>query len=144
LASAPPCLRILTLLAILPSFDHNKDHVLDWAKELYADEKAKHYFAGVGVHWYGGLNTDNLKQTHLLAPDKFILATEACNCGGVVYQAPDVAQWWSRAESLGLDILEVNKNTGGGGSPACLYATQHSGGWGGVGALRSSPSPFRL
>jgi len=87
-------------------FDHNKDHVLDWAKVLYADANAASYFSGIGVHWYGGLNTNNLNRTHELAPDKFILATEACNCGGVVYQKPDLAQWWSRAESLGLDILE--------------------------------------
>lgn len=81
--------------------------MLDWAKVLYADANAASYFSGIGVHWYGGLNTNNLNRTHELAPDKFILATEACNCGGVVYQKPDLAQWWSRAESLGLDILEV-------------------------------------
>jgi len=87
-------------------FDHNKDHVLQWAKVLYADANAKKYFDGIGVHWYGGLNTHNLNQTHEIAPDKFILATEACNCGGVVFKTPKVDRWWSRAESLALDILE--------------------------------------
>ena len=106
-------------------FDHNKDHVLMWAKELYADKEAAKYFAGVGVHWYGGLNTHNLNDTHNLDPSKMILATEACNCGGVVYENAAYAEgvvtkgvgppngnknfqvpWWSRAEALGLDILE--------------------------------------
>ena len=87
-------------------FDHNKDHVLLWAKGLYADPEARKYFDGVGVHWYGGLNLRNLNATHHLAPDKFILATEACNCGGVVYREPSIVEWWARAESLALDILE--------------------------------------
>jgi hypothetical protein len=73
---------------------------------LYADKEAASFFDGVGVHWYGGLNTQHLDATHQLAPDKFILPTEACNCGGVVFRTPDVTNWWSRAESLALDILE--------------------------------------
>ena len=88
-------------------FDHNKDHVDVWAQGLYADEEAKAFFSGVGVHWYGGLNTDKLQATHELAPDKFILGTEACNCvGNVVYSSPNLASWWTRAERLALDILE--------------------------------------
>ena len=73
-------------------FDHNKDHVLQWALGLYNDSQAAQYFDGVAVHWYGGLNTDNLQATHELAPDKFILATEACNCvGNVIFSAPNLA-----------------------------------------------------
>ena len=98
-------------------FDHNKDHVDIWAKGLYADPEAAKYFYGVGVHWYGGLNTQKLDYTHNLDPTKAILATEACNCGGVVYRDAAFADgevtkgdflpaWWSRAESLALDILE--------------------------------------
>ena len=98
-------------------FDHNKDHVDIWAKALYEDKDAAKYFAGIGVHWYGGLNTKNLEYTHNLDPTKFILGTEACNCGGVVYEDAALADgvltkgdflsaWWTRAEALGLDILE--------------------------------------
>ena len=86
-------------------FDHNKDHVQTWAKGLYADPKAKEYFDGIGVHWYGGLNTINLDTTHDLAPEKFILATEACNCPGVIYEKEHV-EWWGRAEHLGMDIMQ--------------------------------------
>ena len=88
-------------------FDHNKDHVHIWADAAYSDPTAREYFDGMGVHWYGGLNTHNLENTHNLAPDKFILATEACNCvGNVVYKSPNLAAWWTRAEKLALDILE--------------------------------------
>jgi len=37
-------------------FDHNKDHVVEWAAGLYADPGAKAYLDGIGVHWYGGLH----------------------------------------------------------------------------------------
>ena len=88
-------------------FDHNKDHVIEWATGLYKDPEAAKYFSGVGVHWYGGLNTDKLQAAHDLAPDKFLLATEACNCvGNVVFSSPNLAAWWTRAEKLALDILE--------------------------------------
>lgn len=128
-------------------FDHNKDHVVEWATGLYKvtppppaparpslsyltrparkplltaglrgpaanphmlqDPEAAKYFSGLGVHWYGGLNTDKLEATHALAPSKYILATEACNCvGNVIFSAPNVAAWWTRAEKLALDILE--------------------------------------
>lgn len=98
-------------------FDHNKDHVDIWAQGLYADPEAAKYFYGIGVHWYGGLNTQKLDYTHNLDPTKVILGTEACNCGGVVYRDAAFADgeltkgdflpaWWSRAESLALDILE--------------------------------------
>jgi len=76
-----------------------------WAQVLYGDEGTKKYFDGLGVHWYGGLNTQHLDQTHHIAPDKFILATEACNCPGVKY-SKDSDEWWSRAEKIGIDILE--------------------------------------
>ena len=68
------------------------------------------------MHWYGGLNQQHLQATHEMAPDKIILATEACNCGGVVFKDAAFAEgnltkgkylaaWWTRAELLGLDIL---------------------------------------
>ena len=99
-------------------YDHNKDHLPMWADGMYADDEAKKYLWGLGVHWYGGLNTKYLNYTHNLAPDKAILATEACNCGGVVFKDAVFADgnitqgtkflpaWWGRAEALALDILE--------------------------------------
>mmetsp|Transcript_140548 Transcript_140548/g.262184 ORF Transcript_140548/g.262184 Transcript_140548/m.262184 type:complete len:690 (-) Transcript_140548:80-2149(-) len=86
-------------------FDHNKDHVVEWAEVLYGDNDTKKFFDGIGVHWYGGLNQEHLQKTHELAPDKFILATEACNCPGVVHREK-TKTWWSRAEKLAIDILE--------------------------------------
>ncbi|KAL1526948.1 hypothetical protein AB1Y20_015638 [Prymnesium parvum] len=92
---------------VILGFDHNKDHLVEWAHGLYADETTKQYLAGMAVHWYGGLNTDKLQTTHEMAPDKMILATEACNCAGnVVFMSTSKTSWWTRAEKLALDILE--------------------------------------
>ena len=54
---------------------------------------------------YGGLNTGNLDNTHAVAPEKFILATEACNCPGVIYEEQP-AEWWQRAEHIGMDVRD--------------------------------------
>jgi hypothetical protein len=52
------------------------------------------------------------QDTHDIAPEKMILATEACNCAGnVVMQSPNIAAWWRRAERLAIDILEVSKQS---------------------------------
>jgi len=88
-------------------FDHNKDHVAEWADGLYKNKTAADYFTGVAVHWYGGLNTENLQKAHEVDPTKSILGSEACNCiGHVVLQQDGVASWWTRAERVSLDILE--------------------------------------
>jgi glucosylceramidase len=99
-----PLLRVEHPEMKILGFDHNKDHVLDWAQVLYKDPEARKYFDGVAFHWYGGLNQQNLQDTHDLAPDKFILASEACNCGGVAF-SDDAKTWWSRAEKLAIDML---------------------------------------
>eukprot|EP00927_Polykrikos_kofoidii_P072723 TRINITY_DN68807_c0_g1_i1.p1 TRINITY_DN68807_c0_g1~~TRINITY_DN68807_c0_g1_i1.p1 ORF type:complete len:716 (+),score=88.68 TRINITY_DN68807_c0_g1_i1:73-2148(+) len=87
------------------AFDHNKDHVVQWAKTLYEDQRTKDFIDGIAVHFYGGLNTQHLNTTHFMAPDKFILPSEACNCPGVTFQN-DGLKWWTRAEKTGIDILE--------------------------------------
>ena len=77
----------------------------------YNDSSAARYFRGVAVHWYGGLNTDKLDAAHEIDDSKEILATEACNCvGNVIFAAPNIAAWWTRAEKLALDMLEDLKH----------------------------------
>ena len=35
----------------LLAFDHNKDHVLEWARELYSDPATARYIDGIAFHW---------------------------------------------------------------------------------------------
>ena len=78
-----PALLVLSAWPNSPSLEPPR---VARAKGLYADPEAAKYFDGIGVHWYGGLNTHNLDNAHAIAPSKFLLATEACNCPGVIYQ----------------------------------------------------------
>jgi len=80
-------------------FDHNKDHVATWAQTILSDPDAAKYVAGTAFHWYSGPQFENLAAAHNVAPNKFLLATEACNCPGVQLGN------WPRAESYGYDII---------------------------------------
>jgi len=78
-------------------FDHNKDHVADWVQEIFSDPIAAQYAQGVAFHWvsydtiiyvliracwrwvkqYSGNEFENLAKAHEIAPNKFLLGTEA-------------------------------------------------------------------
>jgi len=79
-------------------FDHNKDHVVDWVRTIMTDPDASRYADGTAVHWYSGANFENLGQAHNIAPSKFLLGTEACNC------PPSIGNW-DHGESYGYDII---------------------------------------
>jgi len=66
---------------------------------VLGDPQAAAYVWGTAFHWYSGPQFDNVLATHNIDPSKHLLATEACNCGGV--HLGD----WSRGESYGIDIL---------------------------------------
>jgi glucosylceramidase len=80
-------------------WDHNKDRVVPWVKTIFSDPEAAKYVKGTGIHWYSGSQFENVEEAHKLFPEKFILATEACNCPGVLLGD------WSRGESYGYDII---------------------------------------
>merc|ERR1711865_349766 len=91
-------------------FDHNKDHLVDWADELFgANQKAAQYMDGLGFHWYAGNCFENVATVADRYPGKFMLATEATyelsvSGGG---SSEDFVRngKWSRGEGYGSDIL---------------------------------------
>jgi len=95
------------LLKIL-AYDHNKDHVVKWAEEMYnADNGATARFVdGLAVHWYAGAWFERLKKAvDLGGPSKWMIASEASNCGGVMVGSDRLEQRWARAERLAYDAL---------------------------------------
>ena len=82
-------------------FDHDIDHVQDWARIIFANETARNYTAGIAIHWYAHSPQALLDKVHKLYPDKFIIATEACEGPGVRLGA------WSMAEHYAYDIIMV-------------------------------------
>eukprot|EP00029_Vermamoeba_vermiformis_P000310 TRINITY_DN1034_c0_g1_i1.p1 TRINITY_DN1034_c0_g1~~TRINITY_DN1034_c0_g1_i1.p1 ORF type:complete len:471 (-),score=165.50 TRINITY_DN1034_c0_g1_i1:42-1454(-) len=80
-------------------YDHNKDHVADWVKEIFSDPIAADYAQGVAFHWYSGNQFENLALAHSLAPNKFFLGTEATEGPGVIIGD------WGRGEHYGEDMI---------------------------------------
>lgn len=83
-------------------YDHNKDHVADWVNTFFnttLDSSIRDLADGTAFHWYSGAQFENLAKSHEIAPDKFLLATEACNCPGVLIDE------WGRGEHYGSDII---------------------------------------
>lgn len=59
-------------------WDHNKERVLDRARESLATEKAKQAIDGIAFHWYTGDHFEALQQTRNEFPDKELIFTEGC------------------------------------------------------------------
>lgn len=79
-------------------YDHNKDHVVEWAKTIYSDSGAAQYVWGTAVHWYTGDDFSNLNTTHNLFPDRPILATE-------VREKDPANPEWGKGEHYAHDII---------------------------------------
>jgi glucosylceramidase len=59
-------------------WDHNKERVMERARESMSMPGAEKAIWGVGFHWYSGDHFDNLRMAHELHPDKPLIATEFC------------------------------------------------------------------
>lgn len=79
-----------------------------WPKKILSDSAASNYVSGIAVHWYWDwlVCPEVLNKTHELFPDKFILATEACN-----KDAPTKSFGsWEMGEKYSNDILDNLNN----------------------------------
>jgi len=90
------------------ALDDNRNFVLQWAKDIYRDANSD-AIDGLAIHWYHSGQYEDLSKAHDVAPDKFILATEACT-GWLESQLRPLLGDWSRGEQYGHDILNDLKN----------------------------------
>lgn len=98
-------------------FDHNRASVRHWAETIYNHPTAGEFVAGMAFHWYdverymdGVAYHERLNDTHFVDQNRFMLATESCNCPGVAYG--DAA--WFRGQRYGHDIMtDLNNNVVG-------------------------------
>jgi glucosylceramidase len=81
--------------------DHNLSLVKEWVQKIFSDREASKYAHGTAIHWYGHDPKEMLDEPHNSHPDKFFLATEACQEGGV--HLGD----WKLADLYASDILGV-------------------------------------
>ncbi|KAH8024278.1 hypothetical protein HPB51_022397 [Rhipicephalus microplus] len=79
-----------------------------WANVVLADAEAAKYVSGIAFHWYWNhiRGAHVLTQTHKRHPDKFLLATEACEGSSSLSKNRVILGSWKRAESYALDIIQ--------------------------------------
>lgn len=80
-----------------------------WANIVLADAEAAKYVSGIAFHWYWNhlRGAHVLTETHKRHPDKFLLATEACEGSSSLSKNRVLLGSWKRAESYALDIIQV-------------------------------------
>ena len=59
-------------------WDHNKERILDRAKVMLSDEKAKEYVNGMAFHWYSGDHFEQLRMFKELYPEMDLAFNEGC------------------------------------------------------------------
>ncbi|MFA6780943.1 MAG: glycoside hydrolase family 30 protein [Bacilli bacterium] len=62
----------------LLAWDHNRDHIFERAKEIYARKEVSDVVWGLGYHWYVSNEYENLSLVHNQYPDKHLIFTEGC------------------------------------------------------------------
>jgi len=81
-------------------WDHNKERVMERARESMSVPDAEKAIWGIGFHWYSGDHFDNLRMAHELYPDKPLIATEFC-IGGAVRGEGN----WSDVERYATEMI---------------------------------------
>lgn len=88
-------------------YDQNRGDELErWAKVMFEDKTAAKYFGGTAVHWYASTYDyfpASLQYTHQLAPNKYLINTEACIDADVPKWEDDNWYWSKEATDWGWD-----------------------------------------
>ena len=84
-------------------YDHNKDHIVDWATAILGDPAASAYVWGTAFHWYANAGFKNLATVHEMFPQFALLSTESTAAKQThgTYDKPD----WTKGEHYGREIL---------------------------------------
>ena len=86
-------------------WDHNKERVMERARESFSVPGAEKAIWGIAHHWYSGDHFDNLRMAHELYPDKSLIATENSGGGAII----GTANWWGTVDRYAKETI-VNFN----------------------------------
>jgi len=81
------------------AWDHNRDDMVEYADEVYADPAASRYVWGTAYHWYSDGAFQNMAMHHDAWPEKPMLSTESCQDFG-----PHLGEW-TPGERYGSAII---------------------------------------
>ena len=89
------------------AYDQNRaEELIEWADVIYKDQGALKYFDGFAIHWYASTFDwfpKSLKFTHELAPEKYLIQSEACVDSEVPHWKDDDWYWSKEATDWGWD-----------------------------------------
>jgi len=89
------------------AYDQNRDEeLIEWADVIYGDEEAAKYFDGFAIHWYASTFDwfpESMVHTHELAPEKYLIQSEACVDSEVPHWKDDKWYWSKEATDWGWD-----------------------------------------
>lgn len=87
------------------AYDQNRgEELIEWAKVIYKDAASSGYFDGFAIHWYASTFEwfpESLNFTHALAPEKYLIQSEACVDAEVPKWKDDQWYWSKEATDWG-------------------------------------------
>ncbi len=91
----------------LLAYDQNRgEELIEWAKVIYKDKETSKYFDGMAIHWYASTYDwfpKSLNFTHNMAPDKYLIQSEACVDSEIPHWKEDSWYWSKEATDWGWD-----------------------------------------
>ncbi len=87
-------------------YDQNREHLKEWADEMYKNDSTSKYYAGTAIHWYAStfeVFPEELQYAHQKAPNKHLIQTEACVDAEVPKWQDDAWYWSKEATDWGWD-----------------------------------------
>ena len=89
------------------AYDQNRgEELIEWTDVIYGDKEAAKYFDGFAIHWYASTFDwfpKSLNHTYELAPEKYLIQSEACVDAEVPHWKDDKWYWSKEATDWGLD-----------------------------------------
>ncbi len=87
------------------AYDQNRgEELIEWAKVIYQDEASSKYFDGFAIHWYASTYDwfpHSLNFIHELAPNKYLIQSEACIDAEIPHWNDDDWYWSKEATDWG-------------------------------------------
>jgi glucosylceramidase len=87
-------------------YDQNRAGLKEWVDEMYKNEKSSKYYAGTAIHWYEStyeVFPNDLQYAHQVAPNKYLIQTEACVDSEIPHWQDDAWYWKKEATDWGWD-----------------------------------------
>lgn len=87
-------------------YDQNREHLKEWVDEMYKNDANSKYYDGAAIHWYAStydVFPNELQYANKIAPDKYLIQSEACVDSEIPKWNDDKWYWSKEATDWGWD-----------------------------------------